>query len=124
MKWHIFECEIQLGIIECCQEIKIKGYAESLYNQYTFLDIQGNSFKVEFENVNLGKIEGKGVVEPDFVGWEFRGLDIDYEGYEYYEKTDGEIYQLRAAYTSSDDLQTEVSGQLRKSQQLITKAYS
>ncbi|MBM3201623.1 MAG: hypothetical protein FJZ56_04365 [Chlamydiae bacterium] len=109
MKWHVFR--EQAGIIECCQEITIKGFSEILYNQFTFTNLEASSFDVAMENINLGLIEGKAIKSPNFIGWEFRNLKIDYEGYEYYEAVE-EGYALRAEYTSSDGMRTEIKGHL------------
>ncbi len=114
MKWHVFHHDQDTLEIECCQEIKIKGFKESLYNQYTFSPVKNKSFPVAFENVNLGRIEGMGVVEPNFIGWEFRNLSIDYEGYEYYERRGENEYDLRAAFVSSDGQRTEIWGHLNR----------
>lgn len=114
MKWHVFHPDTLRGEIECCQEIRIKGFSEILYNQYTFSQIKESPFDIAFENVNLGRIEGKGVVELNFIGWEFRNLAIDYEGYEYYDRKGDHEYELRAAYTASDGLRTEIRGNMSR----------
>jgi hypothetical protein len=114
MKWHVFHPDPLRGEIECCQEIRIKGFSEILYNQYTFSEIKESSFNVIFENINLDTIKGKGVADSQFIGWEFRNLAIDYEGYEYYHRKGDHEYELRAAYTASDGLRTEIRGNMSR----------
>ena len=59
------------GKVECMQDIQVQGLSENMRNQLTFFDFQNNSFSVEMENQNVGRIVGSGVYDYKLIGWNF-----------------------------------------------------
>lgn len=96
------------------RKLGLKGFQKFFIISIPFLKIKESSFNVIFENINLDTIKGKGVADSQFIGWEFRNLAIDYEGYEYYHRKGDHEYELRAAYTASDGLRTEIRGNMSR----------
>ncbi len=112
-KWRILPRD-QSGLIECCQEVQIKGIQDVMTNQFVFFDMNSEGFNVLLENNTLGKVEGKGVVGPQVFGWEFNAKDIAFQGFEFYEKQGDDLYWMRAEYASADDYRTIITGKIWK----------
>lgn len=112
-KWQIQPKDASGGI-ECSQEVQIKGIQDVMNNQFLFFDINSANFSVILENNTLGKVEGSGVMNPQVFGWEFKAKDIDFQGFEFYEKQDDELYLMRAEYASADDYRTIIRGKIWK----------
>src|SRR5271166_1545116 len=76
--WQI-ERETDSGMIYR-QEVEMEGDRESLVNTFTFSDITPTSFVIQLKNGLVGKVTGKGIVDPKTIAWEFRGRE-DFEGF-------------------------------------------
>lgn len=126
IKLNMFEEELQFmtrwdaagkapeGIIDCVQEIQIKGLSEVMNNQFSIFDISGNHFSIELENLALGKILGKGILSNKVIAWEFRVAQLGFEGFEFYEKQKDESYLMRAEYATADEYRTVIEGRIWK----------
>ena len=115
-RWNMGEADAE-GNIECLQEIQVKGLSDVMMNQFTFSGVTPASFLVELENHAVGRVEGNGVVNDKVVGWEFRIVDIGFEGFEFYEKQDDGSYLVHAEYATSDQFRTVIRGKLWQSTQ-------
>lgn len=102
------------GLIECMQEIQIKGISDVMQNQFAIYDISGNQFTIELENLALGKILGKGIIKENLIAWEFRAGELGFEGFELYERVNDESYLMNAEYSTSDQLRTTIQGKIWK----------
>ncbi|MCI0382631.1 MAG: hypothetical protein L0207_06245 [Chlamydiae bacterium] len=110
-KWDASLCNSQ-GFIECVQEIQIKGLSEIMHNQFSFFEISNNQFGIELENVALGKVTGKGIINEKVIAWEFRIANLGFEGFEFYERQKDDSYLMRAEYSTADQFRTVISGKI------------
>ncbi|MDE3055637.1 MAG: hypothetical protein KGI80_02955 [Verrucomicrobiota bacterium] len=102
------------GRIACAQEIQIAGISDEMHNDLTFYDLRSNSFAVDLENPNVGKVVGKGVFDGQMVAWEFRNTDAEFEGYESYMLQPDGSYMMKAEYLTSDQLRTQIEARIWK----------
>ena len=110
-RWKVTERD-PLGVIECMQEIQVKGVPETMMNQFTFSDLSGDHFVVTLENQALGKVVGNGVINDKVIGWEFRIPEVGFEGFEFYEKQPDNSYLMRAEYATDDQFRTLIQGKV------------
>jgi hypothetical protein len=102
------------GIIEVIQEVQIKGINEIMINHFTFSKSEGKNIEITLENNTVGKVEGKGVVNPAVIGWEFNNPEVHFQGFEFYEKQNDDQYLMRGEYSSDDDYRTFITGKIWK----------
>ena len=100
------------GCVVCVQEIQVKGLPEVMHNQFSLYDFASKEFKVDLENHALGKLQGKGILKKQLIGWEFRSPDIGFEGFEFYEKQKDDSYLMRADYATGDQYRTLIQGRI------------
>lgn len=112
-KWKISPQD-DTGYIECIQEIQISGLSDIMINQFVFYDILQKDFCIELENQTLGKVVGKGMLNPNRLAWEFRLGHLGFEGFEFYEATEDGSYKMHAEYATVDDFRTEIHGKIWK----------
>jgi hypothetical protein len=86
------------GKIECQQDIQVQGLSENMRNALSFYDFQSNSFKVDMENQNVGRIIGTGVYDDKMIGWEFRNNGMNFEGFETYRLQEDGSYLMHVEY--------------------------
>ena len=102
------------GLIECVQEIQVKGLSDIMMNQFIFTSFTPTGFSVELENQALGKVIGGGVINDKVIGWEFRMPDLGFEGFEFYEKQPDDSYLMHAEYATTDQFRTLIKGKVWK----------
>lgn len=102
------------GLIECVQEIQVKGLSDIMMNQFIFTSFTPTGFSVELENQALGKVIGGGVINDKVIGWEFRMPDLGFEGFEFYEKQPDDSYLMHAEYATTDQFRTLIKGRVWK----------
>lgn len=100
----------QDGKIACVQEIQVKGLSDIMCNQFAIYNLTNGEFTIDLENPALGKITGKGLINDKVIAWEFRIEDINFDGFEMYEKQDEKNYLMRAEYATSDQFRTLIQG--------------
>ena len=61
----------------------------------------------------VGQVVGKGILDPETIAWELKGLD-GFEGYEVYEIQENGDYLFHAEYASDDQFRTIVDGRVWK----------
>jgi len=110
-KWQVQTPDFA-GKIVSSQELQITGIAENMRNELTFYDFTSNSFTVEMENLNIGKVIGVGIFDKNVVAWEFRENDLHFEGFETYKLNKDGSYQMHAEYVTSDQSRTQINGRL------------
>jgi hypothetical protein len=110
-KWKLLSSADQRPI-ELLQEVQIKGISETMLNHFTLSDFESKSFLIKLENNTLGKVEGKGVVNPEVIGWEFNSPEANFQGFEFYEKLNDNEYSMRAEYASDDEYRTLITGKI------------
>lgn len=110
-KWQVMDKDPS-GKIQAVQEIQIGGISENMRNELTFFDFNEKGFSIEMENLNIGKITGRGVFDEKVIAWEFRNNEMNFEGFEtYYLQTDGS-YLVHAEYVTSDQFRTQIEGRI------------
>lgn len=97
---------------ESGQEIQIAGHSDIMMNDYFFSNFCKGHFEVELENQAWGKVYGEGLIDQEYIGWEFRGTEPGFEGYEYYQLLEDGSYRMKAEYTSGDDFRTAIDGRI------------
>lgn len=110
-KWGVTEPDFA-GKIQSVQELQISGISENMRNELTFFDFVDNKFSVEMENMNIGRVVGKGVFDEKMIAWEFRENDLNFEGYETYHLQKDGSYLMYAEYVTSDQFRTQISGKI------------
>jgi hypothetical protein len=110
-KWNILDRDF-VGKISSVQEIQINGIAENMRNDLTFFDFTDKSFSVEMENLNIGKVVGKGVYDDNLIAWEFRENDLNFEGFETYHLQKDGSYIMHSEYVTSDQFRTQIDGRI------------
>lgn len=100
------------GMIPAEQEVQIKGMNDIMHNKFIITDITSTTFMIELENAALGTIVGKGVIKEDLIAWEFRDNELEFEGFEFYEKQEDGSYLMRAEYATSDHYRTTIRGKI------------
>src|SRR5271157_38887 len=100
------------GKVECAQDIQVQGLSENMRNELTFYDFQNNSFSVDMENQNVGRITGTGVFDDQMIGWEFRNSGTNFEGFETYHRQPDGSYLMKGEYVTSDQFRTQIEAKL------------
>ena len=115
-RWNIGSQD-DLGMIECVQQIEVKGLSEIMINQFIFSEMVPHSFSIQLQNQALGTIIGKGIINDQLIGWEFRMPEIGFEGFEFYEILGEDSYSMHAEYATSDEFRTTIRGKIWRSMQ-------
>jgi hypothetical protein len=100
--------------IEVVQEVQIKGMNEVMINQFTFENFASKDMRVVLENSNIGRVEGVVISTENLIGWEFKDMQIPFQGFEFYEQQNPQEYLMRAEYSSGDDASTLITGKIWK----------
>lgn len=120
-RWNV-STKDSTGLIECVQEIQVKGLSDIMMNQFLFTNVSASSFAIELENQALGKIIGAGVINDKVIGWEFRMVELGFEGFEFYEKQEDNSYLMHAEYSTSDQFRTLIKGRVWQPAKPSTRA--
>ncbi len=110
-KWEVSDNDPEKKIT-AVQEIQIGGISENMRNELTFFEFSPKTFKVEMENLNIGKVVGKGVYDEKLIAWEFRDNELNFEGFESYYLQDDGSYLVHAEYVTSDQFRTQIEGRI------------
>lgn len=110
-RWNI-ENKDHSNKIACEQEIQIKGFSDTMRNQFCISNMEHGEFIIDLENQAVGKIQGKGLINDKIIAWEFRINEIGFEGFEVYEKQEDQSYFLRAEYATADQFRTLIQGRV------------
>ncbi|NDD57726.1 MAG: hypothetical protein EBZ47_00530 [Chlamydiae bacterium] len=110
-RWNV-STKDSTGLIECVQEIEVKGLSDMMLNKFLFTNFTANSFNIELENQALGKVIGKGVIDDLVIGWEFIMPELGFEGFEFYEKQPDSSYFMHAEYSTTDQFRTIIKGRV------------
>ncbi len=100
------------GKVSCAQEIQIQGLSENMRNELTFYDFNNKTFFVDMENQNVGRIVGTGVFDEKMIAWEFRGNDMNFEGFETYSLQSDGSYTMKGEYVTSDQFRTQIEARI------------
>lgn len=114
-RWHLGSSDME-GKICAEQQVQIKGMSDVMHNQFIITEVTGSTFKIELGNASLGVIMGKGVIKNNLIAWEFRDNDLNFEGFEFYEKQEDHSYLMRAEYTTLDQCRTVIRGTIWEKQ--------
>ena len=95
------------------QLVEVEDFTENMSNHFSVTEVKSDSFLIKLENHLVGAIEGKGVISPKALAWEFRANEQGFEGFEIYEKTETG-YKMRAEFTAGEGLRTFVFGELSR----------
>lgn len=113
-QWH-FNPE-QDGQIHAVHFVSIEGTDEPLKNTLRFFDFKKDSFQVELQNEIIGLALGKGIIDDNTLGWEFRNVSV-MDGFELFHKgeTEADGYRVHAEYVSPDKCHSTIDAQLHTS---------
>jgi hypothetical protein len=109
-RWVILESE---DAFTCTQEVEMKGIDGKVENLYVISKITSESFVIALDNELIGKVQGKGVVDPKNIAWEIRGQK-DFEGFEVFELQSAGDYKFHSEFYSPDQFRTIIDGKLWK----------
>ena len=100
------------------QEIQISGFPDQMENQFSIFNLTDQDFQIELKNETLGRVIGKGKINPRLIGWEFRIDHLGFEGFEFYEKSDcPSTYLMHAEYATQDEFRTSIHGKIWHAQE-------
>ncbi len=112
-RWDIFEQgKEKEKLFQCTQRVEIVG-GDQMVNVFMVRPETELAFEITLHNQLLGVYSGLGVVEEKLVAWEFRSKGM-LEGYEVYERTKEDEYEMHAEYVSSDGARTMIRGKIWK----------
>lgn len=109
-QWDIEEID-EKGTILCKQKVQIQGTEGLTTNLFRLTEITDKGFRMHLRNELVQAAEGKGVIEPGYIGWEFRTAP-KIEGFEIYHPTKEDEYALRAEYVATDQFRTSIEGRI------------
>lgn len=107
-RWTILESEKSFI---CTQEVEMKGIDGKVENLYVVSKITPESFLIALDNELIGKVQGKGVIDPKNIAWEIRGQK-DFEGFEVFELLPTGEYKFHSEFYSPDQFRTIIDGKL------------
>lgn len=102
------------GKIQCVQEVRVEGITDVMRNEFSFYDFKKDTFTVEMNNSNIGRVIGTGILDPNIIGWEFRENDLRFEGIESYRIQEDGSYFFQAEFMTQEELRTQIEGMLWK----------
>ena len=114
-RWNLGTLDSE-GRVPASQEVQIKGMSDIMHNQFLITNMTVTHFTIELENAALGNIIGKGVINENLIAWEFRNSELDFEGFEFYEKQPDGTYLMRAEYATPDQYRTIIRGKIWEKQ--------
>lgn len=100
------------GTIICTQSVQIEGSGEQVINELHFSQIKPDSFEVQLNNVMIGNVPGKGLLDDKVIAWEYKNNTMGFEGFEVYEKRSESCYGVRGEYASDDQTRTKILGEI------------
>lgn len=112
MKWKVLPAE--KGVIRCMQCIHVDGVEDKMENTFSFTEPAGQNFSLELENHLVGRVIGKGLIEPKVIAWEFCKTPQLFEGFEIYKLQEDGSYSVRAEFTAGEGLRTYVKGMIQR----------
>jgi len=98
--------------IMCVQEIEVIGLSERMHNHFIFDFSKIDDIQVELENVSIGKMRAKGLLDKKMFAWEYISEPGEFGGYEIYEKQDEKTYQFRAHFITAEHLRSFIKGKM------------
>lgn len=104
------------GVVICVQTVEIVGGGEKVVNELQFSELKDGKFTVQLDNVMIGSVPGKGLVDDKVVAWEYRDNKVGFEGFEVYERQDDHSYAMRGEYASDDQTRTQIKGEIWKTE--------
>jgi hypothetical protein len=109
-KWIVLESDQSMT---CNQEVEMKGIEGKVENLYVVSKITPESFMIALDNELVGKVQGRGVIDPKNIAWEIRGQQ-DFEGFESFELQDNGEYVFHSEFLSPEQFRTIIDGHLWK----------
>jgi hypothetical protein len=107
-RWVILESDKTLT---STQEVEMKGIDGKVENLYVVSKVTPESFIIALDNELIGKVQGKGVIDPKNIAWEIRGQN-EFEGFEVFELQDNGEYKFHSEFFSPDQFRTIIDGRL------------
>lgn len=101
------------SVISCLQQVEVQDSNDSVFNKINISHIKGPDFSITLENSLITTVNGKGVIDPKVIAWEYRG-NKDFEGFEVYQLQENGDYMLHAEYSSTDEYRTVIDGRIWK----------
>lgn len=111
-KWTVKKLDEKSEYV-CEQQVEMQGVDDSVFNTLTFSDATPGAFAITLENELVGKVIGKGIIDPKTIAWEYHS-GTEFEGFEVYELQENGDYMLHAEYSSPDQYRTIVNGRIWK----------
>lgn len=112
--WNVSVLDQESGLIECVQELVLDKGKDHLTNAFIFSEPEERQFEVEMDNDALGQVEGRGFLDHEFLGWEFRNTGGRVEGFESYTLQREGGYVLKAEFGSHAEIKTTLVGNLHR----------
>ncbi len=107
-RWVVVEAD---NTFACTQEVEMKGIDGKVENLYVVSKVTPETFAIALDNELIGKVDGKGVIDPKNIAWEIRGQK-DFEGFEVFEKLQSGDYKFHSEFFSPDQFRTIIDGHL------------
>lgn len=101
------------GVIHCTQMVRIEGSGEQVINELQFSQLESGAFAVQLDNVMIGSVPGKGLVDSKVVAWEYKDNQVGFEGFEVYQRLEANRYAVNGEY-ASDETRTKIKGEIQR----------
>jgi hypothetical protein len=101
------------ALLLCTQNVEVDGSPEKMCNNFLIKKKSEADFDISLSNALIQDVKGCGVIDENCVAWEFE-LQKDFEGFEVYEKSHSNEYNMHAEYLSSDQFKTIIDGRIWK----------
>lgn len=100
--------------IYCVQRIDIDDVEDPMINYFQLNYPENQKFEISLSNEILGQVNGSGLLDDKIMAWEFRGSELEFEGFELFELQEDGSYQTRAEFSSKDQMRTLIEGKISK----------
>jgi len=108
VSWTIYP--IEHGAVVFHQTVDIKDLGQKMVNHFSVRNIATGSFDIELTNELVRAVQGKGLIDPKLVAWEFRQKDQNFEGFEVYQLQENGQYLMRGEYAADEGMRTHITG--------------
>lgn len=106
----LVETSSHFGSLSYEHSLIFQGMNEVVENTYVLHSFEKGKFQIEISNQAWGKILGVGIFTDRFFGFEIGSHENQFQGYEYYQKTEEGFWSVEGEYVSNGDMRSQVKG--------------
>ncbi len=114
LKWSLIEESIKAEELEFIEEILCAGHSLPLINHYYFKRLNQRDFSLTMENDEIGRVEGKGFFDKEFVGFEITDRELRLHATQYYHYMGDGQWTMQSKLTINDEDISSLQARLDK----------